>query len=85
MSDINKLCKDLNDRVFQYEVLYVDLSGEIATIKFLPIIKPRLVKALQFDDLIAFTGHTPIFTTRLQSYAKELSSNIVANNYFLYY
>lgn len=85
MFNIEDLCKQLNDRVFQYDVLYVDYTGTTTTIKFLPIIKPSLVKKLHFDDLISFVGHSPIFTDRLMRYSKDLSNGeINFTKHFLY-
>ena len=85
MKNLDKLCLDLNNRVFQYEVLYVDYTGKIPTIKILSTVTPKLVKTLYFDDLIGFMGRTPIFKDRLIGYAKELSNNEVTDELsFLY-
>lgn len=86
MSGIQNLCDLLNNRIFQYKVFYVDNTGSVTTLKFLPVIKPKLVRELHFDDLIHFVGHSPILTKRLCQYVAELSNDkAITNKHFIYF
>jgi len=85
MKNLEQLCKSLNSRVFQYDVLYVDYSGTTPTLKFVSAIKPKLVKSMFFDDLIGFKGHSPVIKARLAQYARELSNNEVTVDTSFFY
>lgn len=84
--NIDKLCNDLNNRVFDYNALYVEYNCPIPVIKVCVRLSPKLVKKLHFDDLITFVDGKALMTTRLQDYAIELSNGeVVATREVLFF
>jgi len=84
--DIDKLCDDLNNRVFNYTALFVDYNRTIPAIRVCVRLTPKFVKKFHFDDLIEFHNGKALMTIRLQEYAIELSNGeIVATREVLFF
>ena len=73
--NIEELCGTLNNKVFEYKALIVDYSNPIPVIKVSPAMSYKLVKKLNFDDLITFLNGKPKMTIRLQNYAIEFTNS----------
>jgi len=84
--DIDKLCDELNNRVFEYNALIVDYSGKIPVIKVCPRLTKSFVKKYHFDDLVTFKDGNKYMTVRLQNYAIEMTNGeIVATKEILFF